>query len=560
ILRRAARYYFSNLNYKEPLLYKLVPVVSNQFKDVFPEVYSQKDFIIKIIREEEDSFLKTLDNGLKRLNAIIKLLPDNPESFIEGKDAFELYDTYGFPIDLIILIGKEHNLKVDEEGFEKEMQKQKNRSRAASIIDTEDWININENNSPKFVGYNSSEIESKILKYRKTKSQGKESYQIVLEKTPFYAESGGQVGDTGVLIFDGEKIPVVNTKKENDLIIHFTEKLPANIDGNVVAKIDIDRRKRIAVHHSATHLMHAALRKVLGNHVSQKGSLVSNEYLRFDFSHFAKITDEDIKKIESLVNEKIRENIPVVIKETQKEEALATGAMALFGEKYGDTVRVVTIDPAYSIELCGGTHVGNTGELGFFKITSETAVGAGLRRIEALSGKAAEEYIQNEFDIIRVIRDSLKNPKDLNKTIDNLLSENGELKKQLDKAEASQLASLVENLLKQTETVGHVNFIGKQLEVKNADTLKKLCFELLNKLKGSGIVILTSLIDNKPFVALGIDETFVKSKGLDASKIIKENIAPLIKGGGGGQKTLATAGGQDSSKLGEVIEKIKSML
>ncbi len=589
ILRRSVRYYFSYLDVKEPMLYKLLPFIAKQFENVFPELEKQKDFVGKIVHEEEQNFLRTLESGLikiekyfetfgqepfsdipsdtpresySRLREFVYLKPSN-ESYtysIPGSIVFMLFDTFGFPIDLTKLIAKEHSWEIDEEGFEREMQLQKKRSRSASIIDTEDWIIINENGSSKFVGYDTYETKSKVLKYRKTKSQGKECYQIVLDKTPFYAESGGQVGDTGILIFDDEKIPVANTKKENDLIIHFINKLPENIDAKVIAKIDIDKRKKTAVHHSATHLMHAALRKILGTHVQQKGSLVNDEYLRFDFSHFAKVTDEEIKKIESLVNEKIRENIPVVTKEMKKEEALATGAMALFGEKYGDTVRVVTIDPGYSIELCGGTHVGSTGELGFFKITGETAVGAGLRRIEALSGKAAEDYIQNEFDIIRVIRDSLKNPKDIYKSIDNLLAENAEIKKQLEKSEAKQLDALAKDLLKQTESIGQINFIGKQVDVKNADALKKLSFELMNNLKGSGIVLLTTIIDDKPFVALGIDEEFVNRRNLDASKIIKEHIAPVIKGGGGGQKTLATAGGSDASKLSQVIEKVKALL
>ena len=441
----------------------------------------------------------------------------------------------------------------------KKCNSQKSRSRAASVVDTEDWITINENGSSKFVGYDTYETESKVLKYRKTKSQGKESYQIVLDTTPFYAESGGQVGDTGVLIFDEEKIPVVNTKKENDLIIHFTNKLPANIEAKVIAKIDIDRRKKTAVHHSATHLMHAALRKVLGNHVTQKGSLVNDEYLRFDFSHFAKVTDEEIKKIESIVNEKIRENTSVVIKQMRKEEALKSGAMALFGEKYGDTVRVVTIDPSYSIELCGGTHVGNTGELGFFKITSETAVGAGIRRIEALSGKAAEDYIQKEFELLHHIRESLKNPKDLSKGIENLISENSDLKKQLERLEAKQLLSIKNDLLQKVEKINEINFIGQVVDVPNADALKKICFFLKNDLTDY-VIVLAANMDGKAAVAVMLDENIASSKKLEAPKIIKEKIAPLIKGGGGGQKTLATAGGQDTSKLDEVIEKVKSLL
>ncbi len=568
ILRRAVRYYFSHLDVKEPMLFKLIPLIAEQFKNVFPELEKQKDFVTKVVHEEEQNFLRTLDKGLGLITQAISTATSvprsiqntNPNVVIEGSTLFELYDTYGFPLDLTRLIFAENNLKVDEKGFKKEMLQQKNRSRAASIIDTEDWIALSNDEGSKFVGYNSFETESKVLKYRKTKSQGKELYQIVLDKTPFYAESGGQVGDTGILMFDMEKVPVVNTKKENDLIIHFTEKLPASINATVIASIDTNKRKDTAAHHSATHLLHAALRKVLGTHVQQKGSLVNNEYLRFDFSHFAKLTEDEIKKIESLVNEKIRADIPVSIKEMPKQEAMASGAMALFGEKYGDKVRVVTMDKEYSIELCGGTHVGRTGELGFFKITGETAVGAGLRRIEALSGKAAEDFIQKEFEVIRVIRDKLKNPKDLNKTIENLLTENNELKKQLEKADAIKITSLVQDLIKQKETINEINFIGQQVEVKNADALKKLCFELMNNLESPVLSLLTSVIDNKSFVALGIDEALMKSKDLDASKIIKQYIAPLIKGGGGGQKTLATAGGQDTSRLAEVIEKVKSLL
>ncbi|HEX7458744.1 MAG TPA: alanine--tRNA ligase-related protein, partial [Ginsengibacter sp.] len=462
-------------------------------------------------------------------------------------------------IDLTKLIAKEHDWDIDEEGFNREMLQQKNRSRAASIVDTEDWITVNKNSSSKFVGYDTFETESKVLKYRKTKSQGKESFQIVLDVTPFYAESGGQVGDTGILIFDEGKIPVVNTKKENDLIIHFTEKLPANIETKVIAKIDIDKRKKTAVHHSATHLMHAALRKVLGTHVAQKGSLVNDEYLRFDFSHFAKMTDEEIAKVETLVNEKIRENIPVVIKQMPKEDAMKTGAMALFGEKYGDVVRVVIIDPDYSIELCGGTHVKSTGEIGLFKIMSESAIGSGVRRIEAICGRRIEIFINDKISLIDSLSMTLKNPKDIQKAVENLQTENTELKKQLEKYEAQNLLSIKKNLLQKVETINGVNFIGQLVNVSNADALKKICFSLKNELKDY-VIVLAADIDGKPNVAVMLDDNVATSKNLDAPKIIKEYIAPLINGGGGGQKTLATAGGQDVSKLNEVIEKVKGLL
>lgn len=602
ILRRAVRYYFSYMDVKEPMLFKLVPIIAEQFKNVFPELEKQKEFVGKVAREEEEGFLRTISKGLELLNSMIDIYKNQNDYFsfsnrepfltqkrkfpgvledliqssnnlvslfssnskqsvdaLSGEICFLLYDRHGFPLDLTKLIAGEQGLKIDESGFEAEMLQQKKRSRAASVVDTEDWITIHENGSSKFVGYDTYETESKVLKYRKTKSQGKEAYQIVLDTTPFYAESGGQVGDTGALIFGEEKISVVNTKKENDLIIHFTENLPANIEAKVIAKIDVDKRNKTGVHHSATHLMHAALRKVLGNHVAQKGSLVNDEYLRFDFSHFAKVTDEEIKKVESIVNEKIRLNLPVIIQQMPKEEALKTGAMALFGEKYGDTVRVVTIDPTYSIELCGGTHVGNTGELGFFKITTETAVGTGIRRIEAISGKAAEEYVQKEFDIIHHIRESLKNPKDLNKGIENLLIENNELKKQLEKSEAKQLSSIKNDLLQKVEKINDINFIGQLVDVPNADALKKICFSLKAELKNY-VIVLVADIEGKASVAVMLDDTIAASNNLEAPKIIKEYVAPLIKGGGGGQKTLATAGGQDVSKLHDVIEKVKSLL
>jgi alanyl-tRNA synthetase len=566
ILRRAVRYYYSYLDYKQPLLFQLVPLLSKQFENVFPELDKQKDFVEKVVKEEEESFLRTLANGLVRVDMFMSLegLPlfqkNKKEAFIlPGKVAFELYDTFGFPLDLTKLIVSEKGLTVDEAGFETEMQQQKSRSRAATAIDTEDWIVLDENAQTKFVGYDSLEAIAKVIKYRKVKAKDKQLYHIVLDITPFYAESGGQVGDTGELIFPEDSIQIIDTKKENDLIIHVSETIPADLSEPVLAKIDAVERKSTAIHHSATHLLHAALREVLGNHVAQKGSLVNDEHLRFDFSHFAKVTDEEIGKIEGLVNEKIRENIPVVIKQMPKDEALKLGAMALFGEKYGDVVRVVIIDPNYSVELCGGTHVGATGELGFFRILHEAAVAAGVRRIEAVSGKPAEDFINNEFAQIRVIRESLKNPKDISKSIDNLLAENAELKKHIEHLEARQLVIIRNELLQKDEIINQINFIGSIIEVSNADALKKLCFDLKNHLRDF-VVVLCANIGGKPFVALSIADNVVAAKNLDAGKIIKEHIAPLIKGGGGGQKTLATAGGQDASNLQLVIEKVKGLL
>ncbi|MGG9971024.1 alanine--tRNA ligase [Ferruginibacter sp. SUN002] len=557
ILRRAVRYYYSYLDYKQPLLHQLLPVIAKQFENVFPELNAQKDFVGKVIKEEEEAFLRTLDKGLKKIDEVIA--SSQSSKTINGAAAFELLDTFGFPIDLTRLIASENNLSVDEVGFEKEMQEQKNRSRSASALDTEDWVTLIENVANKFVGYDSLETKSKIVKYRKVSGKGKELYQLVLDTTPFYAESGGQVGDRGELIIKNEKLKIVDTKKENDLIIHFTESIPDDLTGEVIAKVDAERRKNITVHHSATHLLQAALQQVLGKHIAQKGSLNNDENLRFDFSHFAKVTDEEISKVEQIVNEKIRANIPVVIKEMSKDEAIAMGAMALFGEKYGDKVRVVIMDPAYSIELCGGTHVGSTGELGLFKITSESAVAAGVRRIEAVCGIAAETLVSNTFAEINTIKGLLKNPKDINKSIENLLAENNTLSKRIEGLEARQLVGIRNELLQKDEIINNINFVGDIIEVSNADALKKLCFDLKNHLNNHVAVLCTN-IDGKAFVAVSIADTVVAAKGLDAGKIIKEHISPLIKGGGGGQKNLATAGGQNVANLKDVIEKVKSLL
>ena len=566
ILRRAVRYYYSYLDYKQPLLYQLTLLLAHQFENVFPELKIQSGFISKVIKEEEDAFLKTLDKGLLRFEMFMSLeglkmfQEGKKEAFIlPGKIAFELNDTYGFPIDLTRLIAKEKGLTVDEAGSEIELQQQKQRSRAATVIDTEDWVEIHKNGSTKFIGYTDLETKTRVARYRKIKSKGKESFQLVLETTPFYAESGGQVGDTGTLQFGNEVIDVQDTKKENELIIHFTQKIPALIDEDVWAKVDSVKRKNIAIHHSATHLLHAALRKVLGNHVAQKGSLVNDEHLRFDFSHFAKVGEEEMEKIEQLVNEKIRENIPVIIKEMPKDEAIRMGAMALFGEKYGDRVRVVIIDPKYSIELCGGTHVGATGEIGFFKIKHETAVAAGVRRIEAVAGKISEDFVQEQFSSIRSIREYLKNPADILKSVENIATENNELKKKIESLEAKQLNGLKNELLQKGSAVHDISFIGDQVEVNSADALKKLGFDLRTDLK-KYVIVLTADISGKAAIVIMIDDQTAAAKNLDASKIIKEHIAPLIKGGGGGQKTLATAGGQDTGKLREAIEKVKSLL
>ncbi len=409
------------------------------------------------------------------------------------------------------------------------------------------------------------EIPTKIVKYRKVKAKGKESWQVVLEATPFYAESGGQVGDTGTLVSGAETIAIIDTKKENDLIIHFAERLPSDMKAPVIAKVDKAKRKATENHHTATHLLHAALRKVLGTHVAQKGSLNNDQQLRFDFSHFAKMTEEEIVAVEKLVNEKIRENIPVVIKQLPKEEALKLGAMALFGEKYGDVVRVVIIDPTYSIELCGGTHVGATGELGLFRIRHESAVAAGVRRIEAVAGAAAEAYIDEQLALLHAVREALKHPKELQRTVENLVAETAELKKKLEKIEARQLAALGQGLLTKVETIEGISFIGEVVEVGSGDALKKLAFDLkpgLSAIAGqpSYLVVLAADVEGKASVAVLLDDKLVETHKLQAPAIIKEQIAPLIKGGGGGQKTLATAGGQETGQLSQVIQNVKALL
>jgi alanyl-tRNA synthetase len=572
ILRRAVRYYYSYLAYKQPLLHQLVSQLAEQFENVFQELYQQRDFVGKVVKEEEEAFLRTLDKGINRFENFIRNEKiDNypPEiisninfkrskKIIHGLFAFELFDTYGFPLDLTILMANEIGWSVDIYDFYEALEKQKQRSRAATAIDTDDWVILDDYALNEFVGYDSLEVKTKVVKYRKVKVKGKEAYQIVLEATPFYAESGGQVGDTGKLFFDGETISVGDTKKENELIIHFTEHLPKNIGSPVQAVVDAARRQKIMCNHTATHLIHAALRKVLGTHVQQKGSLVNDQHLRFDFSHFSKMTDEEIRTVELMVNDKIRENIPVKITYLKKEEAIAKGAMAFFGEKYGDTVRVVTIDPNFSMELCGGTHVYYTGMIGTCKILSETATAAGVRRIEAITGAEAQNFFYNQLKEIKEIASILKTS-DPVKSLKQLVDDKNVLEKKVERLENKILSQTKQQLLNKVQAINGINFIGEIVEVNNADALKKLCFEFKSSLTNY-FVILASNIDGKPSVAILIDDAITASKNLDAPKIIKEHVAPLIKGGGGGQKTLATAGGQDASNLTEVIEKVKKLL
>ncbi|MFN8296882.1 MAG: alanine--tRNA ligase [Chitinophagales bacterium] len=552
ILRRAVRYYFSYLDRKEPLLHLLVQVLAKQFEHVFPELQSQVDFVSKVILEEENSFLKTLDNGLKRLDVIIK----DSNKIVDGKSAFELLDTFGFPIDLTNLIASEKGLSVDEKGFEEELQKQKERSRAASEQDVDDWINLNDGKSV-FVGYDTLEEKAKVLKYRKIKSKGKEQYQIVLDKTPFYAESGGQVGDVGQLTINNAQLTITDTKKENDLIVHFVDEIPADLTGEVIASVNAETRRKTTIHHSATHLLQAALQQVLGKHIAQKGSLNNAEYLRFDFSHFAKMTNVEIEQVENLVNEKIRQNIPVVIKEMSKDDAMKLGAMALFGEKYGDVVRVVIMDEKYSIELCGGTHVGATGELGLFKITSESAVAAGVRRVEAVCGELALQYTNEIIKQLNNVKESLKNPKDISKAIEQLQDENATLKKEVEKYQHEKVEIVKQQLRTKVTNRNDANVLFEKVDGVNADGLKKIQFDLKNEFDNFFFVA-TTVVNDKPLLSIIISEDLVKAKNLHAGNLVKE-LSKTIKGGGGGQPFYATAGGTDTNGIDTVLRQAEEL-
>ncbi|HRH57269.1 MAG TPA: alanine--tRNA ligase-related protein, partial [Chitinophagales bacterium] len=452
---------------------------------------------------------------------------------------------------------------VDEKGFEEELQKQKERSRAASEQDVDDWIVLQDGKSV-FVGYDSLEEKAKVLKYRKIKAKGKEQYQIVLNKTPFYAESGGQVGDVGLLTFpslraNGEAIclNITDTKKENDLIVHFVDEIPADLNGEVIASVNHETRRKTTIHHSATHLLQAALQQVLGKHIAQKGSLNNSEYLRFDFSHFAKMTNEEIEKVENLVNEKIRRNIPVVIKEMSKDDAMKLGAMALFGEKYGDVVRVVIMDEKYSIELCGGTHVGSTGELGLFKITSESAVAAGVRRVEAVCGELALKYTNEAIKQLNNVKDAFKGSKDVLKSIEQLQEENATLKKEIEKYQHEKVEIVKQQLRTKVTNRNDANVLFEKVDGVNADGLKKIQFDLKNEFDNFFFVA-TTVVNDKPLLSIIISEDLVKAKNLHAGNLVKE-LSKAIKGGGGGQPFYATAGGTDTNGIDTVLRQAEEL-
>ncbi|MBT30197.1 MAG: alanine--tRNA ligase [Thalassobius sp.] len=557
ILRRAVRYGYTFLGFKEPFINEMVAVLTEQFADVFPEIKQQEEFITRVIFEEENAFLKTLENGLSILNDLIK--KDTGDKVIKGENAFELYDTFGFPYDLTALIARENGFEVDEAAFKVELEKQKTRSRNAQVSEKGDWIIVSDGDSVEFVGYEFLESEAKILRYRELKEKKGTVYQLVLDNTPFYAESGGQVGDIGYIESDGEKVSIIDTKKENDLIVHFTKKLPSNPEAVFKCVVNANKRKLTENNHSATHLLHAALKRVLGDHVQQKGSLVNEKVLRFDFSHYTKMTEEEIAEVEKIVNQKIRENISLEEKRNVPiEAAKGMGATALFGEKYGDFVRVITFDKEYSIELCGGTHVPATGKIGFLKIVSESSVAAGVRRIEAVTADEAEALVNANEQVLKQLDEILKNPKDLNKAVSSLLEERNQMQKELEKFRQKEINQLKDTLVQNGKDVSGITAIVSKVSLPNADALRKLSFDLKNKVD-SLFMVLAAEIEGKPQIAVMLSEDVIESKGLDAVKIIRE-LAREIKGGGGGQPFYATAGGKDVSGLDTVVAKAKDFL
>ncbi|MEP0713741.1 MAG: alanine--tRNA ligase, partial [Algoriphagus sp.] len=558
ILRRAVRYGYTFLGFHEPFLHELTPLIAANFGDIFPEVRQQQEFIAKVIFEEEASFLRTLDNGLKMLDQIKADLKATNENVISGKTAFDLYDTFGFPLDLTSLIARENGLSLDEKGFAVEMEAQKTRSRAASESETGDWVMVNEDQGVEFVGYDYLKAHCQIIKYRVVSDKKGDKYQLVLDKTPFYAESGGQVGDTGWLISETEKVKVIDTKRENDLIVHFVENLPKNPEAQFGAEVDAAKRFATENNHTATHLLQAALKEVLGDHIQQRGSLVNQNLLRFDFSHFSKLSDDEITKVEAIVNAKIRENIALSDQRNVPiEEARAQGATALFGEKYGDFVRVVTFDKDFSVELCGGTHVPQTSKIGLFKIISEASSASGVRRIEAITAQAAENYYREQEVLVKEIQEILKNPKDLKKSIEGLLQERNELKKELEAVHLEKASGVKVELLKQFVAGDGINTLIAQVELHNADSLKKLAYELKNE-KENAFVILAAKIEDKPQIAVIIEDELIKSKNLNAGQIVRE-LAKEIQGGGGGQPFFATAGGKNLAGLENVVARAREM-
>ncbi len=570
ILRRAVRYGYSYLDFREPFICKLVPVLAEQFKDVFPELNIQLDFVSRVIEEEEKTFLRTLELGLKRLDNIFKEASTSSLKTLEGRIIFELSDTFGFPVDLTALIAKEKGFSIDEEGFKAALSEQKARSRKDANKEAADWIELGDLDGVEFLGYDFSESEAQLMKYRIVKTKNGEELHLVLDRTPFYAEMGGQVGDTGTITLDindqKHTTFVLDTKKENDLFVHVVKdnKLKeliwdVNTPINVFAKIDSLRHDDIKKNHTATHLMLSAMRQVIGSHVVQRGSFQNNEVTRFDFSHFSKVTDEELLKIEDIVNEKIRANILLDEKRNvPMAEAQKLGATATFGEKYGDFVRIITFDPNFSVELCGGSHVPATGEIGLFKFTSEGSVSAGVRRIEAVTGKKALELFRTQDATLEAIKQLLKGAADLPKSIESLIEEKNQLQKRIESFENEKIQTIKNALLQKVESTNGIAILSEIVEITSIDSLKTLAFELKQKLENS-FIVLGAIINQKPNLAILIDENLVKEKGWNAGNIVRE-AAKEIKGGGGGQAHFATAGGNDTNGLMEAIKKAKEIL
>lgn len=554
ILRRAVRYGYTFLNMHESFMYRLIPTLIEVMGDAYPELEAQQGLIEKVMKEEEESFLRTLETGIKLLE---RNLPEKEGGVLSGEVAFKLYDTFGFPLDLTELILREHGMTADVAGFNTEMQKQKDRARNAAAVETGDWTKVHDG-EPEFVGYDETESTAHVLRYRAVKQKKSEFYQIVLSRSPFYAEMGGQVGDSGWLISEtGEKIEVFDTKRENNLAVHLTKKLPQNLEGVFTAKIDTVKRTATECNHSATHLMHEALREVLGNHVEQKGSYVSPEVLRFDFSHFQKMTPEEIRAVEVKVTEKIRSNFPIEEhRHVPIEEAKAQGAMALFGEKYGDDVRTVRFGT--SIELCGGTHISSTGRIGTFRIVSEGAISAGVRRIEAVTAKVCEEYLYAKEDILTSIKNLLSNVPDVMQGINRLIADNEEMKKELQEFIKEKTEQVKLKVIEHKTVINGVDVFKAILPAGSPDVIKDIAFQIKGQFPENMMFVGATAANGKPNLTVMLTDDLV-AKGMHAGNIVRE-AAKLIQGGGGGQPHFATAGGKNAERLNEAIESIIKLL
>ena len=550
ILRRAVRYAYTYLKQNDQFICKLVPLLVSHMGEAFPELKSQKKLIQQVVAEEENAFLKTLSTGIKLLDQLIDKAKTNKLKIISGQSAFELYDTYGFPLDLTELILKENGMYVNLDEFKVEMEKQKSRSRSDAEVETDDWVILIPGERTEFVGYNSLEENIRIVSYRKVSSKGKNLFHLVFDKTPFYAESGGQIGDTGVLSIDSDKVNIVNTIKENNLIIHLAEKLPSDLKGTFKATVELSRRLSTERNHSATHLLHFALRQVLGKHVEQKGSLVHPDYLRFDFSHFQKVSEKELLGIEKIVNNLILNNISAKVEEVPIDQAKKMDAMMLFGEKYGEKVRVVKF--ADSIELCGGTHVASTGQIGYFKIISESAIAAGIRRIEAITGHKAYEYINEQFEILSNLKDLLNKPQNILKSVEYLIKEKTGLQKKAEEYSKSKIDSLRKELESKIQKSGNINLIIEKIDVGSSNDLKELTFQLKGKIENL-ILVLGAEINGKANLSVMISENLVKEKKLNASELVRK-LATEIDGGGGGQPFYATAGGNKPEGLENALK------